>query len=283
MSRRRKFGNFLDREGRITVRYYANGQRHAKLLPPGSTTADAELYLRRTELELAVGTWLRPSTATMAELLDEWQLKHAPDIAANTQRMYQDLIRYLKDTLGSVKVCDLTANHVESAKLSLMKRPRQRKPDQCLSAKTVKESLALGAQAMQWALQTDLAKTNPFTFVKPPRRVKQEMRVPDEGEARGFLRACAKEDSGVANMMAMALWTGWRAESELGGLRWTDVDEDRRTMALQTRTDDPGWQQQAQATDYSADAGDADHPQTGAGLAETAPVGSHEAGGIHLA
>jgi integrase len=85
---------------------------------------------------------------------------------------------------------------------------------------------------MHWAVQMGLARSNPFSFVKAPRRVKSELRVLDVNEARRFLRACAEEDGGVANMLAMALWSGWRAESELGGLRWTDVDEQRRTMRL---------------------------------------------------
>jgi integrase len=77
-----------------------------------------------------------------------------------------------------------------------------------------------------------LANKNPFALVKPPRRIKEEMRVLDVSQARYFLTACAEENSGVSNMLAMALWTGWRAESELGGLRWADVDEERGTMRL---------------------------------------------------
>jgi integrase len=231
-SRRRKFGNYEERGRGITVRYHVNGERHVKVLPPGSTESDAELFLRKTELELALGTWLRPTTATMAELLDEWCRKHAADIALNTLRLYSTSVGYLREALGSIKVCDLTPAHVEAAKLQLLRRPLARKPDSCLSAKSVKEALAVGKQAMQWAGQTGLATTNPFGLVKPPRRVKTEMRILDESEARAFLRACQAEDSSVANMLAMALWTGWRAESELGGLRWKDVDDQRGTIRL---------------------------------------------------
>ena len=44
------------------------------------------------------------------------------------------------------------------------------------------------------------------------------MRVLEVSQARQFLATCAAEGSGVANMLAMALWMGWRVESELGGL-----------------------------------------------------------------
>jgi len=231
-ARRRKFGHYAERGRGITVRYYVNGERHVKVLPPGSTEADAELFLRRTELELALGTWLRPTTATMAELLADWRVKHAADIAVNTQRMYDDSVGYLSEALGSIKVCELSPAHVESAKLALLRRPRVRIPGLCLSPKTVKEALAVGKQAMQWAIQMGLATTNPFGVVKAPRRIRPEMRVLDAEEARRFLRACADDDTGVANMLAMALWTGWRVESELGGLRWKDVDEERATIRL---------------------------------------------------
>lgn len=233
MPRHREFGTIRQRGSRIEVRYTANGERHQKVLPVGSTKADAKLFLQRTELEVATGTWLQPSDTTLAELLDEWQLKHAPDIAPNTQRINRDRLGYLKEAIGGVKVVELTANHVETAKLSLLQRPRRRsRAKVCLSPKTVKDTLALGSQAMQWAMRMGLTNRNPFGLVTPPRRVKAAMRVWTVEEARRFLRACATEDKGVSNMLAMALWTGWRAESELGGLRWLDVDEELRTMCL---------------------------------------------------
>jgi integrase len=83
--------------------------------------------------------------------------------------------------------------------------------------------------ACKHAVMMQLLVTNPADFVVPPRIVRSEMKVLDEGQAAAMLHAA--EGTSLHMALLLAIGTGMR-RGELLGLRWGDVDLEAATAAV---------------------------------------------------
>ena len=89
-------------------------------------------------------------------------------------------------------------------------------------------------RALADAVRDGLISRNPASLVSVPRRADTEMATLDEEQAGRLLIAAGSDR--LAGMWVLALTTG-RRRGELLGLRWSDVDLDRREYrVLRTRT-----------------------------------------------
>ena len=95
---------------------------------------------------------------------------------------------------------------------------------------------------MEQTLRWRLIPSNPCAAVEPPERTRPKVSFRDRARANRFLALTADEALGPC--WAVAVHTGLR-RAELCGLRWSDVDLDRRTLKveLQVKKIDGTWQQ----------------------------------------
>jgi integrase len=90
-------------------------------------------------------------------------------------------------------------------------------------------SHAMGVAAREWMW----LDASPLPRVSRPRELRGRVRFLSESERSALLDACARSrDSRLLPLAVLALSTGARL-SELTGLRWADVDLDRRMAILQ--------------------------------------------------
>jgi len=121
--------------------------------------------------------------------------------------------------LGSLKLAQVTPAHVT--------RLYARTLESGKAAMTVRHLHAILHQAFDDAAKWGLVLRNVVALVDPPRATRHEMQALDEPQVRALLEAAA--DDPLEALYVLAVTTGMR-QGELFGLRWQDVDLEKRAL-----------------------------------------------------
>ena len=185
------------------------------------TKKDAERA--RTEKLAAIdrGTVVDRSNQTVGELLDFWLETYArPRVRPKSYDTYERIIRvHLKPALGSIRVQQLRPEHLQSFYA-------ERLAAGC-GKRTVEMCHRRIAQALTMAMEHGQVARNVAQVVHPPRPRAREMQTWSRDEAQRFLQVASQSSYGP--IWAVALATGMRC-GELLGLRWGDIDFERRII-----------------------------------------------------
>ncbi|MDP9364704.1 MAG: site-specific integrase [Chloroflexota bacterium] len=187
------------------------------------TRKEAQAALAQWGAEIARGTALEPSRATVGDLLGQWLASVAAhNVKAATLEDYEATVRvHVLPELGSVPVQRLTAARVQSfyaAKLAAGASPR-----------TVQLCHLRLSQALKQGVAWGLVPHNACASVRAPRVTYKRFETWNPDEARAFLAAA--EGDALSPLWLLALSTGMR-RGELLGLRWRDVDLDAGTLSV---------------------------------------------------
>lgn len=206
-------------------------KRQQKWVTFRGTKADAEKKLNELIHAQNKGAFVEPNKRTLGEWLTEWWAKVIR--ATKTPRTadtYEGVINnHLVPKLGSlrlqgVKSIDLEQYYAEH-------RP-------ALSEATLEQHHMIISGALKAAVREGLLSLNVATLVngKPKAQRDHAEEVGHHcwngAEARAFLDAAKAAGDQAAAFYALALETGIR-KSELGGLKWTDVDLAKGQMTIQ--------------------------------------------------
>lgn len=189
----------------------------------GKTRRVAQDKLRAALRDLDAGLDLGTCRQTVAAFLDRWlEDVVRPAKAPKTAATYADIVRlHLKPGLGRHELAKLTPQHVAA----LLKA----KTDAGLSPRMVHHVRAVLRCALNQALRWGLVGRNVAALVEPPRQVRSEVQPLTPAEARDLLAAV--EGDRMAVLFRVALTLGLR-QGEVLGLRWEDIDLDRRALKV---------------------------------------------------
>lgn len=192
------------------------------------SAADARAALQASMTATGQGVRVQDQRkTTVADYLQAWleRKKDAgrfrPSTALNTHQHLRD---YWIPLLGHYRLSDLTVDDVDRALATLRKQSSRPKP---LSAESVRRIHATLRAALNDAVRRRVLPYNPAALaeLEPTRRPKVRPWEPDELGA--FLDHAAAHRLGVLyEVLAM---TGLR-RGEVVGLRWGDIDLDRRVL-----------------------------------------------------
>jgi integrase len=200
-----------------------NGRRLQASRGGFATRAEAQ-----TALQDAVAVFTADVTAsrmTVGAYLDSW-LDSRRALKPKTRTLYADAIRhYLKPHLGSTRLLDLRAGHLDRmyAGLDLGRKGRP------LSPSTVRRIHGVLRVALNDAVKRRLMPYNPAAHIELPRERRNEARTWSAEEASRFLRLVANDRLGP--LYHLLLTTGLR-RGEAVGLRWQDVSFDGRVLSV---------------------------------------------------
>ncbi len=217
-------------DGRWQGSYYDTKGRRRYVY--GDTKRAAQELLAAALTELRQGISLEPGRVTVEQFMERWLRDvKAHDVERGTHAFYTDKATYITDALGKVLLRSLTGPMVQEMYSDLLARG--------LSHTTVRATAttlkAMLAQAHRWNL---VARNVAATDAKPPRAIKYQPKVLAEAEVRQMLASSA--DHRLYPAMAVAVTTGLRP-GELRGLRWEQVDTERRELTVLHTVDDlPG-------------------------------------------
>jgi len=218
----------------------------------GRSREEAKAKKEALEAELADAV---PGAAgkdtTLARYLEHWLGKTLPqavaagNMAQSTLDSYTDNAeKHILPDLGRITLRHLTVPRIRQWQYDLSRKPSGRPrrklrkgekalpPPPLLSPRTVAYCRAILHKALadaiidqQWGI-----KDNVVGFVKPPKQRRQEIAPPTKDEAAGLIAASSND----------TLWCYWLIVLALGlrrgeglGLRWDDIDFEKKTATLQ--------------------------------------------------
>jgi integrase len=200
----------------------------------GAATRAATVALRdQARHSVNSGTYVAPQDLTVATWLDRWMYAHAIELKPSTVKTYRDKIRlYLVPAIGHERIQSLSPS-----RLSIVWRDLHQhggKGGKPVSPRTVEFARAVLRKAMEDAVVERLIQVNPVVGSKMPKRDGK----PKHTTWTGAQLATFLEH--VAGDRWMPLWqlaasTGMR-RGELAGLRWTEINLDAGTVAVERST-----------------------------------------------
>jgi len=205
---------------------YLEGRRRRKALY-GATQREVREKLTQTLRDKELGVLRTGPTQTIEQFLETWLISCVGSIRPKTARTYEQLVRvHLVPGLGRYRLDRLSPEHVSAFLNSKLR--------QGLSPQTVAHLRSVLRTALNRAARWGLVGRNVAALTDPPHVRRHEYRVLDQAGARRFLDAVSNHRLQALFTVAVAL--GLR-QGEALGLRWEDVDLDRRelrvTVALQ--------------------------------------------------
>jgi len=163
--------------------------------------------------------------ATVADLLDHWYAALSPNWSPTTTRQTKSVIEcHLAPRLGHVKVATLRTEDIDALYGDL--RQSGGRDGQPLSPGTVHRIHVVLHRALAQALRWEWIWVNPASTASPPSSEPAPIYPPSPEEVVRLLSHVAGVDPDFHTFLALAVSTGAR-RSQLGALRWGDVDLER--------------------------------------------------------
>jgi integrase len=207
-----------------------DGHKRQKWVGGFRTRKHAEGALSEALERVRTGTWADPGRQTVGEFLEDWLTAVTPSLRPSTAASYEQTLRgWVIPRIGGLKLSALTSARLSALYGELLKSGR-RDGKGGLSARSVAYAHRILVHALKDAVAWGLLARNPAAHVDAPRAATSEMQVWSQSEVQRFLAFVA--DDRLYALWAVLLATGLRRGEALG-LRWDDVDFERRRLAIQ--------------------------------------------------
>lgn len=195
---------------RVRVTWTECGARHSKSFTASTAT---EAKKQAAAFRSTLGDVPTAAPITVGEALTEYVRLKEPVLSPSTIREYE---RYARLYFGAIRFCrvsDLTPESVQREVSNLSRR---------LSPKTVSNAYGL----LTAALRVYRPGFNPSARL--PQKKSRKIAIPTAEEVAAIV-ACLEGEPRLAVMLAA--FQGLRM-SEVAGLRWSDIDLERRTLTV---------------------------------------------------
>jgi integrase len=207
----------------------ATGQRITKYKTVRGTKRDAQRELRAILTSVDDGVYADPGRMTVAEWLAKWLDEAQHTVARKTHQRYKEIIDlHLVPALGSTLLGKLQPVHIQAYYTQALTSGR-RDGTGGLSPQTVVHLDRVLHVALKRARALRLISTNPVEDASRPMVQRHEIQALEPAESASLLNAA--RSTRMFPIIFLALATGLR-RGEVLGLRWSDVDLDRRTLTV---------------------------------------------------
>ena len=201
----------------------ATNERRRKSLGTFATRKDAERAERDMLSAKDRGIDLTPSRVTMDALFERFMLDaEARNLSGTTLYGYRACWNRCAP-IAKLPVERLKPAHLADLFTALGSSPKS------LAARTIGHTHALIKTLLAWAMRLELIGRNVAEIVEPPRGARRKSRPYEHGEAARFIEEASRTRLGPAIIVAFT--TGLR-RGELAGLRWDDIDLERKVATI---------------------------------------------------
>ncbi len=215
------------RNNHLEVHFQVKGKERTQTMPEGSSLRAARALRAKLQGKVQDGFAVAPGRMTVNDLLEAWITDHAATTQSqNTLAAYRLDAGYWSKTIGDLRLRKLTVQEIETARDALAGDEFN------LAPKSIKNALGTLRVAFSWAIRHDLTGRNLAADVTPPHVERFVSHWADGDEARRLLAVFERRGAPYGTMLALALLTCLRVESEWGGMRWRDVDLNRKKASL---------------------------------------------------
>ena len=207
-----------------------DGKKQQKWVGGFRTRREAEAALTEALERVRTGTWADPGRQTFGEYLEDWLTAIRPSLRSSTATSYEHTLRkWVIPRIGHLRLGALSSAKLSALYGELLRSGRHDGKGG-LSARSVAYTHRIVTHALKDAVAWGLLARNPAAHVDPPRVARPEMQVWTQKEVQRFLVSVA--DDRLYALWTVLLATGLRRGEALG-LRWDDVDLDRRRLSIQ--------------------------------------------------
>ncbi|MHB1527595.1 MAG: tyrosine-type recombinase/integrase [Candidatus Dormibacteria bacterium] len=207
-------------EGRIDLGW--EGGKHQSRSLYGRTRQDVVLKLRQAQHQLATGLPVVDERMTVDSYLAEWLHVVEPRLRPSTFTRYRQLVeRQLIPQLGAIRLAKLSPADVSR----MMAQVQQ----DGLSPRTAAHCRAVLRAALADAEKWDQVARNVAKLADAPHLPPPQPVVLSPEQVRTVLNACA--DPSLRRLAQAGITTGLRQGEQLG-LRWEDIDFERRCLSV---------------------------------------------------
>jgi integrase len=187
------------------------------------TRQECQEWLKRIQTQIDTGMTFTGAQQTLQELLEGWLLTIKPSIRPTTWYQYDmNIHRHIEPVLGKIRLKDLRSDQIQQFYEYKLKVGTGKRTVEVLHT-----TLHSG---LKHAVKMGLIGRNPTDATIPPRPETKEMKFLDESQINQFLLAARHNRNEVLFHLAIA--TGMR-QSELLGLKWSDLDWQKKTLTVQ--------------------------------------------------
>ena len=179
----------------------------------------------------------KAKTYTVGSWLEIWMENYTKiKLRPSTFKTSQGFLKnHIKPQIGNIPLADLTSLDLQRFYKHLLDggrvdRIEAKKKPKGLAPKTVRNIHQMIGSAYNLAMEQKLVTRNPTQGCALPKVEHKEMKTLTADQLSTFFREA--RDSGVYELYYLDLATGLR-RGELLGLKWTDVDFDRRVVKVQ--------------------------------------------------
>ena len=222
--RKRKNGNG-ETCYQITIEYGADpvtGKRVRSYHKVHGNKKQAEAELRRMLTDLDAGRPVSLSSMLLSTWLDEWLKTYLINIEETTRAGYTEKIKnHVKPYLGAYPLNALRADVIQKWINDLTAKG--------LSPKSIKHAYQLVKAALEKAVILQMILFNPCKGTVLPKMQKPQTNVYNKEEVDIMLHAAQGTDMYLPLLLLVTL--GLR-RGELAGLKWSNVDLDKRTIKI---------------------------------------------------
>ena len=191
-------------------------------------------------LSLDTGTYLEPSSLTVAQWFEEWlDVFCVNKVKPLTMTSYRGIAKnHINPRIGAIKLQDVRGVQIQRLYNDMLRKGS--------SPKTIKNVGAVLHKAFSVARKQGHIQFNPCDNAELPKVEKKEIKPLSEADIPVFLHACSSSPMG--NAYALCLLAGLR-EGECLGLSWNDVDFERGFITVRQQLQ---WEQVAGSKYYIA-------------------------------
>ncbi len=188
------------------------------------TQRECQAWIKETVQKVDAGHSFKGDEKPLAEFLSGWLVSIKSSRQSTTWNLYERIIRdHIVPVLGEIRLGNLRPEQVQSL--------YDRKIEKGVGLRTVQQTHEVLRCALKQAVKLGMLGRNPVDAATPPKRTHKEMRFYDDAQAQGLMiAAMATEDRHLA-LYQLAITTGMR-QGELLGLKWNDLDWERRSLQV---------------------------------------------------
>ncbi len=196
---------------------------------------DAVLRENELKLRLKNHTYLKKSTITMQELIDEWLESKKNNIGIKTFQEYTRYCKNISAAIGHIKIRDLNTRILDNFYNQLKKRKVERKKELGYSDKSIKHHYTIISELLNTAIRWEYIDTNVNRNITPIKVHKKEVECYSPEEVEKLVEVLQNEPTIFQAVILLALDSGCR-RGEVTGLTWDDVDFEKSTINVNKAT-----------------------------------------------
>lgn len=216
----------------IIIEVWRNGKKHYTSRT-FATEKEATKWgaQKHYEIERGIATTETLKRRRLSDAIDKYISEVLPQKPKNARNVEQHL-RYWNQELGRTQLAELTPSMVSTCRDKLLKEPTHQSEKRA-PATVVRYLSSLSALFETAMKDWNWIEKNPVRQIRKPSVSNAVTRFLEEAEVRRLLNACKESRNPyLYSIVTLAISTGMR-RGEILGLRWEDIDFDKKLIKLQ--------------------------------------------------